>query len=170
MLASYVFADLKASKYLSQFIGSHVSFVNQVPLEMLRESGSITMSSTTMTAVRVLTNLVVGPAAPLSSPVERYIRYPTALFTVQRSRFVTPSVQSQLVWQTLHDPSCGASEKVLQKVSDKLLPSTKRMKEGQVGFFEQGIFVGLGLVAMPALMGLGALGYYAIRFAISRRS
>ncbi|KAF2812727.1 ALDH-like protein [Mytilinidion resinicola] len=147
LLASYVFADLKASKYLSQFIGSHVSFVNQVPLEML-----------------------LGPAAPLSSPVERSIRYPTALFTVQRSQFVTPSVQSQLVRQMLHDPSGSASEKVLQKMSEKLLPSTKRMKEGQVGFFEQGIFIGIGLIAMPALVGLGALGYYAVRFAMSRRS
>ncbi|KAF2500889.1 ALDH-like protein [Lophium mytilinum] len=170
LLASYVFADLKASKYLSQFLGAHVSFVNQIPLEMLRESASIVMSSTTMTSLVVLTTFVVGPAAPLSSPVERSTRYPTALFTVQRSRFVTPSVQSQLVRQTLHDPSFSASEKVLQKVSDKLLPSVKRMKEGQVGFFEQGIFTGIGLIAMPALMGLGALGYYAVRFAMSRRS
>jgi len=112
--------------------------------------------------------MLLGPAAPFSSPVERSVRYPTALFTIQRSQFVTPSVQSQLVWQALHDPSCSVSEKVLQKVSEKVVPRAKRTKEGQVGFFEQGIFIGIGLIAMPALMGLGALGYYTVRFAMSR--
>lgn len=38
LLASYSFAEPKSGKYLSQFIPSGVSFVNQIPIQVIGES------------------------------------------------------------------------------------------------------------------------------------
>lgn len=120
--------------------------------------------------IRLTHFLEVGPAAPLNAPVNRSLRYPIDLFQVPRAQYITPSSWSQLAAQVLQDSGRKASAKAFDEASQKLLPSIKRLEAGQVGFFEQGIFLGLGIFGAPVVLSLGVLGYYGARFALSKRA
>ncbi|KAF3393359.1 Aldehyde dehydrogenase family 3 member B1 [Talaromyces pinophilus] len=151
LLATYTFADAASGKYVSQFIPSRVSFVNQVPFELL-----------------------VGPSSPETSPLTQslHTRYPTDLFSIPRPQYILKSPLSQQIQQYLllknnNNKSPAIWQKTLITKISKQISATrqKRRPGGQVGFFEQGILLGLGMTGVPILVCVGTLAYYGLGFA-----
>lgn len=88
------------------------------------------------------------------------MRYPTTVFSVPRPRYISPTLLSQLVTDILRLKSTSALRSTLVLQSSELVSPTQRPLGGGVGFFEQGILIGLGLFSVPMLAGVGALGYW----------
>ncbi|CAK7233785.1 hypothetical protein SBRCBS47491_008729 [Sporothrix bragantina] len=138
-LATYVFGAPASCKYLSQFIASHATFVNHIPREML-----------------------IGPAAPMHIPVSPSVRYPVNAFTTPRPAFFNKSTVTHELEGILAD---GSRQAILQKqleLMKKLEVPPDRPVKQMIGFFEQGILVGLGTVATPILLALGTAGYLGV--------
>lgn len=155
LLATYTFADAASGKYVSQFIPSRVSFVNQIPFELL-----------------------VGPSSPETSPLTQslHIRYPTDLFSIPRPQYILKTPLFQQIQQCLLLEGSSNSSKnnnaaiwqktLISKVSKQISATRqKRRPGGQVGFFEQGILLGLGMTGVPILVCVGTLAYYGLGFA-----
>lgn len=157
LLASYIFADNKSAKYLSQFITSHVSFVNQVPVEMLGKCYMNAKSEDPKAAF--LQDRTVGPPTPANVVVDRFVRYPMWLFSVPRPKYVTYPPSSRVLHESLRDDNVVQIAESLFELSRELKPKNKRSEGGQIGFFEQGILTGVGL-SLLTLFGMGGLCYY----------
>ncbi|KAF2798429.1 ALDH-like protein [Melanomma pulvis-pyrius CBS 109.77] len=142
LLASYIWAAPTSAKYLSQFVQTQASFVNQVPLEFL-----------------------VGPAAPRFSFIDRSLRYPVKLLSAPHAEYATRHPNSDFVHKCLQDTDTRGITKTLKEISVPLSPKSVRSDGGQIGFFEQGIFIGLGIFGIPTVLTIGALGFYGIRIA-----
>jgi hypothetical protein len=155
LLASYIFADLPAAKFLAQQLDSHMSCVNQIPLHLL-----------------------VGPAAPLGYTSEFSYRYNTAMFSSPRPQYVTPpSAELTKAGDALGQFTTSTSQqqymRELRKVALDALPPTGQPKGHAIGFFDQGILIGAGIfltVVLPSV-GYGAwfLGRMGWRTAFSSR-
>ncbi|KAL4876677.1 Aldehyde/histidinol dehydrogenase [Aspergillus karnatakaensis] len=140
LAATYSFAAPSSSKYLTQFIDAHISFINHVPLEFL-----------------------IGPAAPTGSPATRETRYSPSLFQTPRPQFVSESSNASLVRWVLDKPrSKEATEAWKEAVSP--LPSTGLKAGKRIGFFEQGIITGGVITLFSFVATVGTLGYYAVGF------
>ena len=161
LLASYIFAAPTSAKYMSQFIRSQVSFVNQVPLELLGQF----FPSRKVKNTEYTDTLIVGPAAPQSSPIDRSLRYPIDLLSVPSAQYITPSQSSQFVLECLRNPNTNAMAKGLREASRKARPKNKRSVGGQVGFFEQAIFTGLGMVGTATLLSAVTVVWFGVQFA-----
>ncbi|KAF2648386.1 ALDH-like protein [Lophiostoma macrostomum CBS 122681] len=143
LLASYIFAAPKSAKYLSQFVPSQASFVNHVPHELL-----------------------VGPATPRHTPVDRSLRYPINLFSISHAEYATATM-SDAVHEIIRNTDSHYLVKLFKEVAVPLKPQTPRSGGGQIGFFEQGIYIGLGMFGVPTILAIGALGFFGVRFALS---
>ncbi|CAK7234545.1 hypothetical protein SCUCBS95973_008972 [Sporothrix curviconia] len=145
-LAAYVFGAPSNCKYLSQFILSQVAFANHVPLDML-----------------------VGPPAPLNVPMTPFTRYPVSAFTILRPVFYNKSRVAQESESFLSEDNPHVLAQKQLKFTGKLeLPSERPVKH-MIGFFEQGILVGLATAATPILLTLGTVGYIGVsRFLLPR--
>lgn len=143
LLAVYIFAQPPEAKFLAQHLKAHLTVINQIPV-----------------------NLLVGPAAPCGSAVDYKYRYSPEMFSISRPQYISalPTelsvVDEHLVpgWN-----SNGTSKaKKLRSLATQQLPSTGQGQGFDIGFFEQGIFLGLGVVltiVMPATgWGLWVLG------------
>ena len=73
---------------------------------------------------------------------------------------------SELVQKSLRDTSSNDIVKVLKGLSAPLKPKTTRAAGGQIGYFEQGIFIGLGMFGVPIVLAIGGLGSIGIRAGI----
>ncbi|KAL4892402.1 Aldehyde/histidinol dehydrogenase [Aspergillus ambiguus] len=141
LTATYAFAIPSAAKYLTQFIDSHISWVNHVPLDML-----------------------IGPALPTNSVLSR-TRYTTEVLQVPRPQYITESSQADLVKAVLN-PSKKGQDAWKEALSP--LPPTKQRAGFHIGFFEQGIITG-GLITLFSLVAsVSTLGYYT--FAVVKRA
>ncbi|KAI9713025.1 MAG: hypothetical protein M1820_001010 [Bogoriella megaspora] len=155
-LASYLFSDPPTAKFLSQYINSHVSFVNQIPLTLL--------------------TYPVGPATPSGHVLSPRTRYTTAMFTQSRPQYAQSlPVDVQLAASSLDVGIKSSSDQnkaklkalkpeQLRKLATVALPPTGQGKGFSIGFFEQGILIGLGGAAAVVLPVIG----YATWFAGSR--
>ncbi|EED24419.1 PutA family dehydrogenase, putative [Talaromyces stipitatus ATCC 10500] len=148
LLATYTFADPASGKYVSQFIPSRVSFVNQIPFEIL-----------------------VGPPSPETSSLTSsfHVRYTTDLFSIPRPQYILKTPLSQQIQQCLSvedNRSTAAWQSALISQLSKQITATrqKRRPGGQLGFFEQGILLGLGMTGVPILLCVGTLAYYGLGF------
>ncbi|EOD47418.1 putative aldehyde dehydrogenase protein [Neofusicoccum parvum UCRNP2] len=140
-LATYLFADPASCKYMSQFTPSHLSFTNHFPLDLL-----------------------VGPTAPSTHPLDPSSRFPPALFTLPRPQYANPTPLAARLSAALRE---GGKADVLRALKDGAaapLPPNRPYTKG-VGFFEQGILLGLGMAGVPLLGGLGVLTWWASRSA-----
>ncbi|KAK4986145.1 hypothetical protein LTR50_005517 [Elasticomyces elasticus] len=140
LLATYVFANLPSAKYLAQFINARVAFVNHVPTELL-----------------------VGPASPLNEAVNPSLRYPTTLFSVPRPQYATAPQRSALLAEVLRSGSAKEIQRLPAALKAEELGAVKRPMGGGIGYFEQGILTGLGMVLTPTLAAMGVLGWYAVK-------
>ena len=116
-LAAYHFANAATGKYLAQYIDASVTFVNNIPRDIL-----------------------VGPAFPTAHPINLEIRYPAELFTVQRPAYTTPSLASARLEAALRSSSNVTAQQLLAEATSPL-PAMKRSGGGSVGFFEQGFLM-----------------------------
>ncbi|KAL4927329.1 uncharacterized protein BDV17DRAFT_267407 [Aspergillus undulatus] len=149
LAATYAFAEPTSAKYLTQFIDSHVSYINHVPLEML-----------------------IGPALPTNPPpsgcTNRSVRYDTSLFELPRPQFVSETSSGSLVRRILEEKpgstSKGSSATEVWNEVVKPLPSTGQKNGPRIGFFEQGIITG-GVITLVSFIGtVATVGYYAVSF------
>lgn len=137
LLAGYHFAAHAHAKYLSQFIPANLSFVNHVPHQLL-----------------------LGPAAPFSGTFDIERRY-------TKEQFARPSpVFSNTIKSSV---SIERTKTSTQQVTRMFLDATSEIKEPKrgewsgPGFFEQGIFIGLGLYGVPVLACLGASLFMGVK-------
>jgi hypothetical protein len=139
LLALYTFSDPVTAKFLSQHVNAHTSFANSIP-----------------------SHILVGPAAPITPvPAPPHHKYSTNMFSSPRPQYIAlpaPSSDLALIDDMLarfYEPAgqSWALVKLRGKVvgkdgkAAKLLKPKKVQPEGsQLGFFEQGILLGAGLV------------------------
>jgi len=142
LLALYSFGDLPTCKYLSQFISAYSSFANDIPIPLL-----------------------VGPAAPLDHRTCVHPRYIPEMFTIARPAFATPDAESVKLRKAL-DNTQGARH--LRAETLEKLSKTGQREGKAVGFFDQGLLVGVGMYVMPVVAGLGVLGFYGVKAGMRR--
>ncbi|ORY19315.1 Aldehyde/histidinol dehydrogenase [Clohesyomyces aquaticus] len=140
LLAAYHFAPPKHAKYLSQFIKADRAFVNHVPYHIL-----------------------LGPAAP------SYTKYPSTshpygpdCLTRPNPTFITPPPEQLQLSAVL----VSQDQRAVKTLSFSAIQEIKvkpRPENIAIGFFEQGIFIGLGLYGIPILSGIGAGIFFAAR-------
>jgi hypothetical protein len=139
LLAAYVFGATDTCKYVAQFIASRSAFVNHIPLDLL-----------------------VGPAAPLGIPTSPAMRYPVTAFSTPRPAYSNMSTVALELESVLSEKNSQVLARKKPQLLKKLqFPSDRPIKH-MIGFFEQGILVGLGTVAAPILLALGTAGYLGI--------
>lgn len=145
LLAGCYFGTPSAGKYLGQFIKADVSLVNHIPYTLL-----------------------LGPAAPAHHTIDIDERYTQAQFKRSSPAFIAPATTHAALVKVL-------GGKDLRKVSaDLLAKATQEIKEKKraewiaIGYFEQGILIGLSLVGVPLLAGVGSGLFFGVRAALRR--
>lgn len=146
LLASYIFASPAATKYIGQFVSSDLTFANHIPVEIL-----------------------IGPPAPQGMSVGPQVhpRYPVELFGRPSPQIVSRSEQSLALTELVD----GVSE--VKSLASKLDLSVMAMNEpnaNAVGFFEQGILLGLGLRLSGIVVASTVFVKYALPVLTSRIS
>ncbi|KAI3557629.1 hypothetical protein CABS03_14645 [Colletotrichum abscissum] len=131
LLAAYLFASPDAAKYLSQFLPAHVSVINQIP-----------------------SNLLLGPAAPLSHDVAFEFRYSREMFSVARPHFVEKPVGALAKLEQLLTSSGAITAQNLHALAVAPLRPTNQPGNSRLGFFEQGFVLGAGLIMSVVLPSL----------------
>ncbi|CAO2657354.1 Nn.00g034800.m01.CDS01 [Neocucurbitaria sp. VM-36] len=145
LLAAYHFGTPSAGKYLSQFVNADVSFVNHVPFRLL-----------------------VGPAAPSFHPIDIEKRYTAEHFTRASPAFIAPPA-SQAAMSKIMDSkdSRKAAAELLAKATQEI-KEKKRAEWIAIGYFEQGILIGLGIYGIPLLTCVGASLFFGVRAGLRR--
>ncbi|KAH8726891.1 Aldehyde/histidinol dehydrogenase [Phaeosphaeriaceae sp. PMI808] len=145
LLAAYHYGTPSAGKYLAQFINADASFVNHVPY-----------------------SLILGPAGPSFQPINIEQRYTTQYFTRASPAYITvPSSQYVLAKVIAGKDSRKAAVDLLAKASQEI-KETKRATSIAIGYFEQGIFIGLGVYGIPLLTCIGASLFFGVRTGLRR--
>lgn len=142
LLAAYHFAAPSHAKYLAQFISSEVTFINHIPPRLL-----------------------LGPAAPSFRKFDLENRYTKAHFTFPAPIFVSsPDNQKQAALLS-HDNSRTAVDALMRNATREITEGNRPEWIAR-GFFEQGIFIGLGVYGVPLVACIGAGLFYAVRTGI----
>ncbi|EPE34796.1 ALDH-like protein [Glarea lozoyensis ATCC 20868] len=105
--ATYLFATPSVAKFMSEQIPAAVSYVDQIPRQLL-----------------------IGP---VSSPHSLHPRYTTEMLSVPRPKIINTVATIPSSVEELHESALQPLKPVGQKMGHAL------------GFFEQGIFIGLGM-------------------------
>ncbi|KAF2728097.1 ALDH-like protein [Polyplosphaeria fusca] len=143
--SAYHFAAPTHAKYLAQFVKSDVSFVNHIPLSLL-----------------------LGPTTPRFQAFNLDSRYTPAHFQRASPQYIKPpSSQTNLIETLSTDRSKVSCTKLLSASTTEIQPR-KRPDSIAVGFFEQGILIGLAVYGIPLATCLGASLFYLSRTAIRR--
>jgi len=137
-LALYVFADPPTAKFLAQQFNAGISYINHIP-----------------------THLLVGPAAPssqLTTPSSH--KYSVEMFSSPKPQFIAPPADDLLIVDRLlrefqNTTSQTACLQKMQSVAVNPLPKTGQPPGHALGFFEQGIFLGLGVFLTTVIPSLG---------------
>lgn len=137
--AAYHFAAPTHAKYLSQFIHAEATFINQIP-----------------------SGLLLGPAAPLFHKFDVAQRYAKEHFQRASPIFAETQAVKSVLNASSHDAA-----KILQDAS-KEISQKKRSEWIAIGFFEQGILIGLGTYGIPILTCLGATLFFGVRAGLRR--
>lgn len=78
------------------------------------------------------------------------------------------SAESAVLAQVLRSGTAEAVQQLAAILRAEELGVKKRPVRGAVGFFEQGIITGLGLVLVPVLAGMGVMGWYGAKTVVAR--
>jgi aldehyde dehydrogenase (NAD+) len=145
LLSAYHFGAPSAGKYLSQFVDADVSFVNHIPFHLL-----------------------LGPAAPSCQPINIEKRYNIEYFTRLSPAYIIPPASEAEMSKVLlgKEPRKAAAE--LLKKATQEIKEIKRAESIAIGYFEQGIFIGLGVYGIPLLTCIGATLFFGIRAGLRR--
>ncbi|CAO2653587.1 Nn.00g029980.m01.CDS01 [Neocucurbitaria sp. VM-36] len=142
LLASYHFGIHEAAKYTTQFIDSHISFVNHIPIE-----------------------LIVGPVAPLGFPASADQRYRPEMFSVPKPIYTVQTQSSKRINDALRTKN-GAWLSMFQNQVSTKLPGTSQRDGKVVGFFDQGLITGVMLILAPVVGGVVVTSFYGIRMGL----
>lgn len=108
-LAAYHFGNPQVGKYLAQFVDARVSFVNQIPRELL-----------------------VGPAHPATHAVDPSTRYTVDMFTLARPAFIQSTTTSSEIAAVMSASNSSTAQKFLEQALSPLV-AMKRKPGGGVG-------------------------------------
>lgn len=160
LLASYIFGSPAAAKYLGQFIRNEVSFVNYVPGELLSKFARVGIDE------EYTDRVLVGPAAPSGRPVDPSERYPSDFFSVPRPSYIQSSSKNTPLSSVMLGEKLEKNIAFIKQDALKELKVVKRAETYGIGYFEQGILTGLGMVGVPILAMLTTGAVYSVRYAI----
>ncbi|KAK7509192.1 Aldehyde/histidinol dehydrogenase [Phyllosticta citriasiana] len=168
-LAAYLFAAPAYAKYAAQFVRAYATFSNHVPSEKLLGPAIPTPSS--LSAATAISSPSSSTSAAPPPP------YDPTLFTTPHPDFAAASPLSVTILSLLSSPtgtttstsssSSSSSSSTIQSLARQAtapLPPNRKYKKG-VGFFEQGILIGLSLTAGPVLVGVVAAAWVGGRWA-----
>lgn len=145
LLAAYHFGTPSTGKYLSQFVNADASFVNHIPFRLL-----------------------VGPSAPSFHPIDVEKRYIAEHFTRVSPAYILPPVsQAAMSKLDASKDSRRAAAELLAKATEEI-KEKKRAEWIAIGYFEQGIFIGLGLYGIPLVACIGASVFFGVRAGLRR--
>ncbi|KAK2000353.1 hypothetical protein LX36DRAFT_689478 [Colletotrichum falcatum] len=131
LLAAYFFAGPEEAKYLAQHLPAHISFVNQIP-----------------------SNLLLGPAAPISHEPAFAFRYSKDMFSVARPQLIErPDGPFKKVEQLLTSSGAVTAQSLHMLALTPLRP-TNQPGNHRLGFFERGFVVSASLVLSVLLPSL----------------
>ncbi|KAH3948976.1 hypothetical protein HBH70_002200 [Parastagonospora nodorum] len=143
--AAYHFGTPASGKYLSQFINADASFINHVPYRLL-----------------------LGPATPSFQHIDIEARYTPFHFTRASPAYISPSsTQTAMEKAVAGKETRKAAADLLAKASQEI-KENKRAESIAIGYFEQGIFIGLGVYGIPLLSCIGATLFFGIRAGLRR--
>ena len=147
LLAGYYFGTPAAGKYLAQFIQANLSVVNHVPYRLL-----------------------LGPAAPAYHAVDVDARFTKDQFLRVSPALIKPAgshaaLASVLSGKDSRRAAAEALSKATQEIKEK-----KRADWIAIGYFEQGILIGLGLYGIPLLACIGTGLFFGVRAGLRRFS
>lgn len=145
LTAAYHFGTPSTGKYLSQFIKADVSFTNHIPYRLL-----------------------LGPAAPSSHPIDIEKRYTTNHFTRASPAYITPPASQSAIAKVVAGKDARKAATELLTQASQEIKQEKRPEWIAIGFFEQGIFIGLGVYGIPILTCVGASLFYGVRAGLRR--
>lgn len=145
LLAGYFFAEPASAKYLAHFLPCHISLINQIPVHLL-----------------------VGPAAPMTTHEPDFLyRYSREMFSLARPQFIEkpPAAFRKAEGLLSGSSSSSASRKVtttsaLREAAVRPLPPIRQSDNKAVGFFEQGLFTGAGVILSVVLPVVGYSTYF----------
>ncbi|KAH8696272.1 Aldehyde/histidinol dehydrogenase [Talaromyces proteolyticus] len=137
--ASYVFAAVAETNYLSRFIDARISCINHIPCE-----------------------LMVGPFAPEHPTIapSPSPRYSPALFRLPRPRFSHASQMSILCLKSAISRSTKVLDPWSRPILQTALPAIKQGDGNSVGFFDQA-FIMVGITFASVIAG-GAFTLYQL--------
>ncbi|KAH7406221.1 Aldehyde/histidinol dehydrogenase [Phaeosphaeria sp. MPI-PUGE-AT-0046c] len=145
LAAAYHFGVPASGKYLSQFIRADASFVNHVPYRLL-----------------------LGPTAPSNYPIDVEKRYTAQHFSRPSPAFISPSKSQGALQKVITGKdSRKAAAEMLAKATQEI-KEQKRAESIAIGYFEQGIFIGLGVYGIPLLTCIGATLFFGVRAGLRR--
>jgi aldehyde dehydrogenase (NAD+) len=143
--AAYHFGAPASGKYLSQFINADASFTNHVPYRLL-----------------------LGPTAPSFQQIDIEKRYTTQHFTRASPAYISPSsAQAAMEKVVVGKDTRRTAADLLAKASQEIREN-RRAESIAIGYFEQGIFLGLGVYGIPLLSCIGASLFFGIRAGLRR--
>lgn len=146
LLAGYYFGTPATGKYLAQFIQADLSVVNHVPYHLL-----------------------LGPAAPVFHAVDVEARYTKDQFTRVSPALIKPTGPHALASVLGGKDSRRAAAEALSKATQEI-KEKKRADWIAIGYFEQGILIGLGLYGIPLLACIGTGLFFGVRAGLRRFS
>lgn len=148
LLAGYYYGTPSTGKYLAQFITADTSTVNHIPYRLL-----------------------LGPAGPSHTTIDIAARYNPAHFSIPAPCFIAPAATSHtaLVAVLSGRDARNAAAEALGRASAEIREK-RRAEWIAIGFFEQGILIGLGLYGVPLLACVGTGLFYGVRAGLRRFS
>ncbi|KAI1503560.1 Aldehyde/histidinol dehydrogenase [Biscogniauxia marginata] len=123
LLAGYFFGDPGSAKYMAQHLPCHVSCLNQIPVQLL-----------------------LGPAAPIAYDPDVNYRYNKEMFSVARPQYVEKPIGTFADVEKLLQGAKGINTNSIRALAVKPLKPTGQPSNWGIGFFEQGILIGAGIV------------------------
>jgi len=116
-----------------------------------------------------LTHLItVGPAAPSNYAMNIETRYTKEMFSSPRPQFTESRLRGR---NLLNSPVSSNKDKASNLLKEVLkpLPALSQPPGGAIGFFEQGLFIGVGFLSIPIMGGIAALSYKGVRSLLRKR-
>lgn len=145
LAAAYHFGVPASGKYLSQFIKADASFVNHVPFRLL-----------------------LGPTAPSNHPIDVEKRYTTLHFSRPSPAYILPSKSQGALQKVVAGKDARKAATEMLATATQEIKEQKRPESVAIGYFEQGIFIGLGVYGIPVLTCIGATLFFGVRAGLRR--
>ncbi|KAF2688096.1 hypothetical protein K458DRAFT_440814 [Lentithecium fluviatile CBS 122367] len=145
LLTGYYFGTPSSGKYLSQFINADASFVNHIPFRLL-----------------------LGPAAPTFHLIDVDHRYTMQHFTRPSPSLIAHPLSQAGMSKILANKDARKATAELLDTAKQEIKEKKRSERIAIGYFEQGIFIGLGFYGIPILTCVGAGLFFGVRAGLRR--